>query len=83
MAGLIELAAKVADEDPKTLDESSRLDSMGGWDSFMSLTIVGEVEKAYGVKFTAEETMRFVTLGDIRAALIAKGISDSQTRSSP
>lgn len=45
------------------------------WDSMNYLLFIAELEKEYGVSFTMDEVLSAQSLGDVKRALIQKGIA--------
>ena len=45
------------------------------WDSMNYLLFIAELEKEYGVSFTMDEVLSAQNLGDVKRALIQKGIA--------
>lgn len=46
-----------------------------GWDSMNYLLFIADIEKEYGISFSMDEVLDAKSLGDVRKALRAKGIS--------
>jgi acyl carrier protein len=49
--------------------------SVGAWDSLSHVTLVLELEAAYGVSFSAEETLTMTDVGAIKRVLRTHGVS--------
>lgn len=45
------------------------------WDSMNYLLFIAELEKEYGITFTMDEVLSAQSLGDVRKAVRAKGIT--------
>lgn len=61
--------------DAKKIADTLTPADVPGWDSMNYLLFIADVEKEYGVSFTMDEVLEAKSLGDIRKALRAKGIS--------
>jgi acyl carrier protein len=49
--------------------------SVGEWDSLNHVSLVLELETAYGVSFSAEETLAMTDVGAIKRVLHAHGVT--------
>lgn len=45
------------------------------WDSMNYLLFIAELEKEYKITFTMDEVLSAQSVGDVRKALVAKGVS--------
>ncbi|MTE01776.1 AMP-binding protein [Paracoccus sp. YIM 132242] len=63
-ASVYEVAARCLRLKPETLSRDSSPFNTPGWDSLMHLTLMTEIETAFGISFSADEVMDFVSLGD-------------------
>lgn len=62
---VLALAARVFVCEPSDLRLSSEPRSTFGWDSFAHLTLISEVERAFGVALSARDVLRVTTLGHL------------------
>jgi acyl carrier protein len=46
-----------------------------GWDSMNYLLFIAELEKEYNISFSIDEVLEAKSLGDVKKALVAKGVS--------
>jgi acyl carrier protein len=54
-------------------DETSSAE-LGAWDSLAHVTLVMEMETAYGVVFSVEEALRMTSVGAIKQVLAGRGV---------
>ncbi len=62
----------ILDDDSIVLTEETTADDIEDWDSLTHVQIVAEIQKVFGVKFTAKEMLLWECVGDIVAALEEK-----------
>jgi acyl carrier protein len=55
------------------IDDSSSPDTVAAWDSLGHVTLIIQLEAAYGVSFAPEETMAMTNVGAIKEALSTHG----------
>ncbi|WP_306118249.1 MULTISPECIES: AMP-binding protein [unclassified Roseitalea] len=60
-----QIAAHVFTCSPDELRLSSQPRSTFGWDSFAHLTLIGEIERQYGITLSARDVLRVTTLGHL------------------
>jgi acyl carrier protein len=65
MARLNEVFQQVFDDDELAVDRSTTADDVEGWDSMMHVTLMINVEKAFGVKFTSSEVASLKNVGEL------------------
>jgi acyl carrier protein len=58
---------------PTEIDDSSSPDTVAAWDSLGHVTLIIQLEAAYGVSFAPEETMTMTNVGAIKEALSTHG----------
>lgn len=63
-ASVYDIAARCLRLKPETLSRDSSPFNTPGWDSLMHLTLMTEIETAFGLRFSADDVMGFVSLGD-------------------
>lgn len=56
---------EVFDDDELTVDRATTADDVEGWDSLMHVTLLVNVEKAFGVKFTSAEVASLKNVGEL------------------
>jgi len=71
---LEEVFADVFEEPADRFDEDSTPETVFKWTSLMHITLLMEIESAYDVQFSNSEMIALRSLGDIRAALMRKGV---------
>lgn len=71
---LFQVLADVFNVDVRYLDEASSPDSVPGWDSLAIVTLVVELEAAFGVQFDILEIANFNNVNIIISALKEKGV---------
>lgn len=64
--------ADVLDIDKPVVTMETAAESFEGWDSLAHISIVGQIESEFGVKFTLAELAEFSTVGDIVEAIERK-----------
>jgi acyl carrier protein len=72
MARLNEVFQQVFDDDELVVDRSTTADDVEGWDSMMHVTLMINVEKAFGVKFTSSEVASLKNVGELADLLDRK-----------
>jgi len=70
---LADVFAQVFVQPAETFTDESNQDSVLGWTSLQHVTLLINVENAYGVRFSNAELATMRSMGDIRAALARKG----------
>jgi acyl carrier protein len=55
----------VFNDDELTIDEGTTAGDVEGWDSLMHVTLLVNVEKAFGIKFTSSEVAGMKSVGDL------------------
>ena len=63
----------VFDDDGIVAAPTLKASDVDGWDSLAHVRVILAVEKAFGVKFKAAEVNGFKNVGDLAAAITAKG----------
>ena len=63
------LVARTFGYDVSQIDDTTSSETLGEWDSLGQITLVIELESAYGVSFSAEEAMNLTSVGAIKDAL--------------
>ena len=61
--------ARAFNRDVADIDDSSSSDSLTEWDSLGQLTLLIELEAAYGVSFSPEEALSMTSVDNIKVAL--------------
>ena len=69
---LNEIFADVLDLDDVQLTEDTTADDIEEWDSLSHIQLVVAVEKAFGIKFTALEIMRWKNVGAMVDSIMSK-----------
>jgi acyl carrier protein len=72
---LYEIVSKVMNVPLAKIDDSSSPESIEHWDSFSFYVLLDEIESAFGVKFTLEETVQIKNVGDFKKSLTDHGIT--------
>jgi len=63
------VVARAFNRDVADIDDSSSSDSLTEWDSLGQLTLLIELEAAYGVSFSPEEALSMTSVDNIKVAL--------------
>jgi acyl carrier protein len=53
------------DDDALVVTEGTAAKDIDDWDSLMHITLISEIEKAFGMKFTMEEVMNMRNVGEM------------------
>lgn len=69
---LNEIFADVLDLDEVQLTDDTTADDIEEWDSLSHIQLVVAVEKAFGIKFTALEIMRWKNVGAMVDSILSK-----------
>lgn len=69
---LNEIFAEVLDLDEVQLTEDTTAEDIEEWDSLSHIQLVVAVEKAFGIKFTALEIMRWKNVGAMVDSIMSK-----------
>ena len=72
---LYEIIAKVMDVPESQINDESNQKTIENWDSFNLYVLLDDVESAFDVKFTLEETLEFKNVGDFKKCLQKHGIN--------
>jgi len=71
---LYEIIAKVMDVSLSQINDDSNQETIESWDSFNLYVLLDEVESAFNIKFTLEETLEFKNVGDFKKCLHKYGV---------
>ena len=63
---------EVLDVENLVLTDGTTADDVEEWDSLSHIQLVVAVEKAFGVKFTSREIMRWNNVGEMADSILAK-----------
>jgi acyl carrier protein len=69
------IVGRVLEIPPDTVTDELGPAVEGGWTSLRHVLLVSAVQKAYGVKLTPREIRSIRTVRDLRAVLVAQGVS--------
>jgi acyl carrier protein len=58
------------------LDNNAEFGKVQAWDSMGHIMLIGELERAFGVIFTIQETAKLTSVRQIAECLRAKGLQD-------
>lgn len=67
-----ELLAEIIDNEELVLIEASAPSDVDDWDSLAHFNLVMELQKEYGIKFTASEIQTWSCVGDIINSIVNK-----------
>lgn len=71
-AKLNEIFCDVLDLDKVELTDTSRADDIEEWDSLSHIQLIVAIEKAFGIKFTSHEIMKWNNVGEMVDSILAK-----------
>ena len=66
-----EIFVDVMDEEVKLTEATNALD-IEDWDSLNNIQIIFQIEKKYGIKFSAAEIQGFKNVGDMISGIVEK-----------
>ena len=72
LARLNEVFQDVFEDDDLKINRGTTASDVEGWDSMMHVTLLINIEKAFGVKFTSSEVARLTSVGDLLDLIEAK-----------
>lgn len=72
LAKLNDVFQRVFDDDELKIDRSTSAKDVEGWDSLMHVTLLINIEKAFGVKFKSSEVSSLKNVGELVDLLDAK-----------
>ena len=72
LSRLNEVFQDVFDDDDISITRETTASDVEGWDSLMHVTLLINIEKAFGVKFTSSEVARLKSVGDLLDLVDAK-----------
>jgi acyl carrier protein len=73
LSRLNEVFQGVFDDDDLDISRATTAEDVEGWDSLMHVTLLLNIEKAFGIKFTSSEVARLKSVGDLMDLIEAKG----------
>lgn len=62
---LTDIFRDVFDDDGITLTDETTAADIDGWDSLMHITLVGEVEDGFGIRFSMKEVVGMKNVGEM------------------
>lgn len=62
----------VLDDDDLVITSATKAEDVDGWDSLAHIRLVVSIEKALGMRFTAEEVSSLQNVGDLATLIIKK-----------
>jgi acyl carrier protein len=71
---LYNVLASVLGVSPETISDATSPENTPSWDSFNSIMMIVELEKASGVKFAMEDVMKVKNVADIKQVLTKYGV---------
>ncbi len=72
MARLNQVFQQVFDDDELQIGPQTSAKDIEGWDSLMHVTLMVNVERAFGVKFTSSEVAALQNVGDLLTLIDAR-----------
>jgi acyl carrier protein len=72
LASLTKVFRDVFDDEDIELTCGTTAEDIEGWDSLMHVTLLVNVEKAFGVKFSSSEVARLKSVGDLADLIDSK-----------
>ncbi len=68
------IVARVFGVSPGTITDESSNQTLEAWDSLNHVTLILELESAYGVSFSADETLGMTSVAGIKRVLRSHGV---------
>ncbi len=65
LSRLNEVFQEVFDDDDIAINRETTARDVEGWDSLMHVTLLINIEKAFGIKFSSSEVARLKSVGDL------------------
>ncbi|GAB2531020.1 acyl carrier protein [Rufibacter soli] len=62
----------VLEDDTLVIEKETTADDVDDWDSLNHIVLVVEIEKQFGIKFTANEIVSFKNVGEMNEAIKKK-----------
>jgi acyl carrier protein len=75
LAQLTEIFREVFEDDDLVITRETTAKDVEGWDSLMHVTMIVNVERAFGVKFTSAEVARLKDVGELADLIESKARS--------
>ena len=75
LAQLYSIISKVLNVSLSEIHDESSPESIESWDSFMGYVLLDEIEKAFNVKFSLDESLEIKNVGDFKKLLSNHGIA--------
>lgn len=72
---LYEIVSKVMNVPVSDIKDDSSPETIESWDSFSLYILLDEIESAFGVKFTLDETLEIKNVGDFKKCLSNHGVN--------
>jgi acyl carrier protein len=69
------IVAKVFDSDVADITDATSHETVAAWDSLGHITLLIELEAAYGVSFSAEESLAMTNVAAIKRMLHERGVA--------
>jgi len=71
---LYEIISRVMNVSISQITDESNEETIENWDSFNLYVLLDEIESAFNVKFTLEETLELKNVGDFKKCLQQHGV---------
>ena len=72
LARLNEIFQDVLDNDELVVTDALQADDVEEWDSLSHIQLIVAIEKAFGIKFTSREIMKWSCVGEMVDAIITR-----------
>lgn len=69
---LNEIFRRILKNEKIILTEGTTAHDVDGWDSLTNMTLLGEVEKVFKIRFTFREMVKLKNVGDLCRAIVDK-----------
>jgi len=76
LARLNEVFREVFDDDDLVITRATTAKDIDGWDSLMHVTMIVNVERAFGLKFTSAEVAGLKNVGELEDLIIRRTVAE-------
>ncbi len=67
---------EIFDEDAMEVNDETSAKTVPDWDSLAQVRLIIALEEEFDIKFTTQEVVQMACLGDLKKALVSKGVTD-------
>ncbi|MDQ6705658.1 MAG: acyl carrier protein [Acidobacteriota bacterium] len=67
---------EIFDDDALEVNDETSAKTVPEWDSLAHVRLIIALEEEFDIKFTTQEVVKMACLGDLKKALISKGVTE-------